>query len=100
MASEEYVSAFANQPVAPRNKYAEFIKENPLVPAFIGMTGLCLGGGFVAYRNGNQALSQNFQRGRVVFQGLTILSLIGGTWNMGTKKEAEKQRAEAAQSQA
>ena len=80
------------------------------------MTGLCLGGGFVAYRNGNQALSQNFQRGRVVFQvrpivapehmlvsshtvasqGLTILSLIGGTWNMGTKKEAAQHRAEEA----
>jgi hypothetical protein len=39
----------------------------------------------MAYRNGQQELSQKFQRGRVLFQGLTIVSLIVGTWNYGLK---------------
>ncbi|EDQ85320.1 uncharacterized protein MONBRDRAFT_34344 [Monosiga brevicollis MX1] len=84
---EQIAQLFLENPVKPENKYARFMKENPFVPAFIGATGLCLAGGFVAYRNGNQSLSQTFQRGRVIFQGLTIASLIYGTWDIGLKKD-------------
>lgn len=56
----------------------------------IGATGACLVGGFVAYRNGNQRLSQLMQRGRVFFQGMTILALVVGTWNMGSKNAGQQ----------
>ncbi len=42
------------------------------------MTGVCLVGGLVAFRRGNQELSNQFQRGRVFFQFATVIAFLGG----------------------
>ena len=42
------------------------------------MTGACLVGGLVAFRQGKQELSNQMQRGRVFFQFATVIAFLGG----------------------
>ncbi len=42
------------------------------------MTGVCLVGGLVAFRQGKQELSNQMQRGRVFFQFGTVIAFLGG----------------------
>eukprot|EP00049_Salpingoeca_infusionum_P005597 m.94175 g.94175 ORF g.94175 m.94175 type:complete len:143 (+) comp13017_c0_seq2:56-484(+) len=73
-------AVFGEQEKEEVNRYAKYIQHNPLVPIFIGATGVSLIGGFWAFKSGNQQWSQNFQRARVFFQGGVVAALVASTW--------------------
>lgn len=51
------------------------------------MAGVCLIGGFWAYRTGRQRESQLFQRGRVGFQGAAVAALLAGVYMDGNERQ-------------
>jgi len=54
-------------------------KRNPLVIAGGLLTAGVLVGGLVAFRNGNQNISQNMMRTRVLFQGATVALMLASS---------------------
>eukprot|EP00035_Acanthoeca_spectabilis_P021511 m.438654 g.438654 ORF g.438654 m.438654 type:complete len:98 (-) comp18268_c0_seq1:197-490(-) len=72
-----YVSDFQDrQPETVGEKTRRKFMGNPFIPIGLVATGACLAGGLLAFRAGKQKLSQNFQRGRVVFQGVTVFAFL------------------------
>eukprot|EP00038_Savillea_parva_P005863 m.160367 g.160367 ORF g.160367 m.160367 type:complete len:99 (-) comp11935_c0_seq1:1981-2277(-) len=73
-----YVSEFMDRvPETVGEKSRRKFLGNPFIPFGLVATGACLAGGLWAFRAGKQQLSQNFQRGRVFFQGVTVLAFVG-----------------------
>ena len=58
---------------------ARTYKRNPLVIAGGLLTAGVLVGGLVAFRNGNQNISQNMMRTRVLFQGATVALMLASS---------------------
>eukprot|EP00053_Salpingoeca_punica_P013993 m.127037 g.127037 ORF g.127037 m.127037 type:complete len:106 (+) comp16353_c1_seq2:299-616(+) len=80
-----YISEFANQHIETTGeKFVRKFKQNPFVPIGLGLTGVALVGGLIAFKSGHQRWSQNFQRMRVGFQGLTVAAMVGGALVMET----------------
>eukprot|EP00050_Salpingoeca_kvevrii_P013972 m.31960 g.31960 ORF g.31960 m.31960 type:complete len:100 (+) comp5435_c0_seq2:1372-1671(+) len=76
-----YVSLFAHdRQETTREKFRRKFSENPAVPVFVGLTGAALVTGLVAFKRGNQRVSQAMQRARVGFQFLTVVALVGGSY--------------------
>eukprot|EP00040_Diaphanoeca_grandis_P017973 m.94526 g.94526 ORF g.94526 m.94526 type:complete len:100 (+) comp26729_c0_seq1:233-532(+) len=77
---EPYVSPFLDVvPETTSEKFSRKIGGNPFVPLGLIATGASLIVGLWAFRTGRQQLSQNCQRARVGFQGLTVVALVGGS---------------------
>ncbi|XP_003383399.1 PREDICTED: HIG1 domain family member 2A, mitochondrial-like [Amphimedon queenslandica] len=66
------------RPVVEESKFWRKAKQNPLVPiGCIGTVGvLCMG--LLSFKRGNVVMSQKMMRLRVLFQGGTVLALVGG----------------------
>eukprot|EP00041_Stephanoeca_diplocostata_P021024 m.481528 g.481528 ORF g.481528 m.481528 type:complete len:94 (+) comp21716_c2_seq25:353-634(+) len=70
-------------------KFSRKIQSNPFIPLGLFATGFCLVGGLWAFRTGRQQLSNHFQRGRVLFQGVTVAAFLGQAYlDTQEKKEA------------
>lgn len=79
-ADQPYVSDFKDYtPETTREKAIRKFGGNPFIPAGLVATGVALGVGLWAFRSGRQRLSQQCQRARVGFQGLTVLAFLGGS---------------------
>eukprot|EP00039_Didymoeca_costata_P023463 m.7209 g.7209 ORF g.7209 m.7209 type:complete len:99 (+) comp3667_c0_seq2:66-362(+) len=81
-ANGEYISQFAPEVRAEttRERMRRKIVGTPLVPAFLVLTVGSLVGGLLAFKNGNQMLSQKFQRARVFFQFSTVAAFLAGSY--------------------
>ncbi|KNC82496.1 hypothetical protein SARC_05222 [Sphaeroforma arctica JP610] len=52
------------------------VSENPFISLGVALTGGCLAGAFVSFRQGNHLYTQYFQRGRVGAQAFTVGALL------------------------
>ncbi|NXU69571.1 HIG2A protein, partial [Horornis vulcanius] len=59
-------------------KFLRKTRENPLVPLGCLCTVGVLAYGIICFKKGNTRRSQLMMRARVLFQGLTIVSVVGG----------------------
>lgn len=61
-----------------RTKLKEKTKRNPFVPLFAMATFGTLVAGLAAFHRKNASLSQRLMRARVIAQGATVASMVGG----------------------
>ncbi|PCH36893.1 hypothetical protein WOLCODRAFT_56201, partial [Wolfiporia cocos MD-104 SS10] len=78
-----------------KTKFLRRFKEEPLVPLGAALTTLALATAIVKSRRGDQRSMNLWLRARVVFQGLTIVAIVGGSYAFGrTKQQKEAAAAE------
>eukprot|EP00127_Corallochytrium_limacisporum_P004912 Clim_evm56s191 gene=Clim_evmTU56s191 len=75
----EYISAFdQRKPEHWRNTFQKNLLASPVVPLGVGLTVASMIGALWAWQAKRPLLTNYFQRGRVIFQGLTVASLVAG----------------------
>ncbi|GBG26233.1 Respiratory supercomplex factor 1, mitochondrial [Hondaea fermentalgiana] len=72
---------------ATRDKFMSKIRAEPLVPIGCVVTAVVLFGGIASFRAGNQKLSQQMMRARVLAQGGTLGALAYGAYVSAQNKK-------------
>ncbi|CDK24865.1 unnamed protein product [Kuraishia capsulata CBS 1993] len=103
MASQSYPSSF-DEPMQEEETFLDKLKfkckQQPLVPLGCLATCVAIGLATHAIRKGNSPTAQKWFRMRVVFQGLTIVALLGGSVIYDNVAKEEKSAEDIAREKA
>ncbi|CCM01845.1 uncharacterized protein FIBRA_03915 [Fibroporia radiculosa] len=80
-----------------KQKFMRKFKEQPLVPIGAGLTTVALVVAMVKMRRGEAKAMNHWLRARVVFQGLTIAAIVGGSLAYGQTRQQKEAHAAAEQ---
>jgi len=76
----------------PLQKFGRKFKQEPLVPIGAGLTTVALIMASIKLSRGDSKSLNHWLRARLIFQGLTIAAVVGGTYMYGqTKQQKEEQ---------
>ncbi|THH27208.1 hypothetical protein EUX98_g6970 [Antrodiella citrinella] len=78
---------------SPLQKFGRKFKQEPLVPIGAGLTTVALIMASIKLSRGNSKSLNYWLRARLIFQGLTIAAVVGGTYVYGQTKQQKEEQA-------